>query len=155
MMEEKNIDTEEEFLDILSNTRADYESQEKEAKTQLKTSTYIRAGCLVLIPVATFWNWFNGGIVIILTAIISFTEFYVKFNRLEEKLHLLNIAITNLNNEYYNYYYDCKDYSNIDDDKKLKTFIENATFTIKDTELKLNNNYDTDATKKIDYKAKG
>ncbi len=148
--------TEKEFLDILLATRDEYMSQEEDFKKRLKYSNYLRAGCLVLIPVFTFWNYLDGGAVILLTAVISLTEFYIKFNKFEEKLHLLNSVITNLNNEYYNYYYDCKEYANIDANNKFTTFVTNTTNLIKETELKLNNNYDVeDAIKKINYKSKG
>lgn len=147
--------TEIEFLEILSGTRDDYADQEEKAKSRFEKSTYIRAICLILIPVFTFWNCLNGGVVILLTAVISFNEFYVKFNRFEEKLHLLNSVITSLNNEYYNYYYDCKEYASIDSDNKFTTFVERTTTLIKETDLKLNNNYNTeDAIKKINYKSK-
>ena len=78
-----NKDIEIKFLNDLTKTRDDYIDQENSMKKCLKISSYIRAISLLLIPVFTFWNFLNGGLVIILTAIISFTEFYIKFNKLE------------------------------------------------------------------------
>lgn len=91
-----NKDIEIKFLNDLTKTRDDYIDQENSMKKCLKISSYIRAISLLLIPVFTFWNFLNGGLVIILTAIISFTEFYIKFNKFDYKLNLLNIVITNL-----------------------------------------------------------
>lgn len=151
-----DVNMESDYLEKLTATRTEYEKQEKKMKRKLKISSYISAGCLVLIPVFTFWNYWDGGAVIILTAVISFAEFYVKFNKFEEKLNLVNIAITGLNNEYYNYYYDCKEYENVNSEKKFTNFVTNTTNLIKETELKLNNNYNTEeAIKKIDYKPRG
>ena len=72
-----NKDIEIKFLNDLTKTRDDYIDQENSMKKCLKISSYIRAISLLLIPVFTFWNFLNGGLVIILTAIISFTESYI------------------------------------------------------------------------------
>lgn len=106
-----NKDIEIKFLNDLTKTRDDYIDQENSMKKCLKISSYIRAISLLLIPVFTFWNFLNGGLVIILTAIISFTEFYIKFNKFDYKLNLLNIVITNLDMEYYLYHNMCGCYS--------------------------------------------
>lgn len=145
---------EKKYLETLTGTRDEYIEQEDLLKEKIKWSSYISAFCLVTIPVATFWNIFNGGLVILLTAIIAFCEFYMKFNKINQKLDLLNYIITNLNIEYYRYYYDCKDYSNEDREKMFQLFVERTTDAIKTTELQLNNKFDMDAIKKINYESK-
>ena len=149
-----NKDIEIEFLNDLTKTRDDYIDQENSMKKCLKTSSYIRAISLLLIPVFTFWNFLNGGLVIILTAIISFTEFYIKFNKFEYKLNLLNMAITNLDMEYYRYHYECGDYSSKNNIENFKMFVKITTLIIEETDLKINNKYDIDATKNIRYASK-
>lgn len=143
--------TEKEYLDILVKTRNDYIAQEKEFKKRLKIASYFNAFCLVMIPVFTFWNYLDGGVVILLTALISLSEFYIKFNKFADKLILVNQAITLLNMEYYNYYYNVGKYK---EEKNFEHFVEETTKLIEKIELQLNNSYDMDAIKKIDYKSK-
>lgn len=149
-----NKDIEIKFLNDLTKTRDDYIDQENSMKKCLKISSYIRAISLLLIPVFTFWDFLNGGLVIILTAVISFTEFYTKFNKFDYKLNLLNRAITSLDMEYYRYHYECEDYSSEDGINNFKIFVEKTTLMIEETELKLNNKYDMSATKNIRYTSK-
>lgn len=149
-----NKDIEIKFLSDLTKTRADYIDQENSMKKCLKISSYIRAISLLLIPVFTFWNFLNGGLVIILTAIISFTEFYIKFNKFDYKLNLLNIVITNLDMEYYLYHNMCGCYSSKNNSKNFKLFVKTTTLMVKEIELKLNNKYDMDAAKNIRYTSK-
>lgn len=143
------------YLKILEGTRNEYIEQEESLEKKLKCYSYISAFCLVSIPVVTFWNVFNGGVVIILTAIIAFCEFYIKFNKINYRLDLLNRVITYLNIEYYRYYYDCNEYSSEDREKTFQTFVERTTELIQTTELQLNNQFDMEATNKIKYDVKG
>lgn len=146
---------EKKYLETLTGTRDEYIEQEDQLKKKITYSSYISAICLVAIPVATFWNVFDGGLVILLTAIIAFCEFYIKFNKINQKLDLLNYVITNLNIEYYRYYYECKDYSDEKDREKMfQMFVERTTDTIKAIELQLNNKFDMEAIKKIKYDEK-
>lgn len=147
-------DKEIKYLKILTGTREDYMEHEKKLLLSVKIASYLSAISLVLIPVSTFWNVLDGGAVMLLTAIIAFFEFYLKFNKVEQKLSLLNSAITNLNIEYYSYYYDCNEYSTKENDKRFQLFVEKTTTIIKTTELQLNNNLDMEALKNIEYTSK-
>lgn len=148
------MSNQEKFLKDFDSTIEDYIDQEKKFRIRIKAALYIRAISLILIPVATFWDFLNGGAVILLTAVIGFAEFYTNFNRFEEKLHIINEAITLMNMEYYYFYYGIKHYRNMKLDEQFSLFVEKSTEIIEKTELKINNKYNLKAIDKLNYESK-
>ena len=130
-----NIEKEEQFLQYIEGVREDYGNQE------IKWKRILKMVILSIIPIISFLNSHLG--VLIFSAIMGVLEFLPSYFKCEEKLAALNEAITKINFEYQTYFYDAHErYKN---DHSFYTFVNNIEKIVFDTELKINNNYNSDA----------
>lgn len=130
-----NIEKEEQFLQYIEGVREDYGNQE------IKWKRILKMVILSIIPIISFLNSHLG--VLIFSAIMGVLEFLSGYFKCEEKLAALNEIITKINFEYQTYFYDADErYKN---DHGFYAFVNNIEKIVFDTELKINNNYNSDA----------
>lgn len=132
---------ENQFLDYINGARKDYEDQEKKWKLILNICRILKIIVLSVIPIISFLNSHLG--VLVCSGFIGILEFLPSYFKCEEKLSVLNEAITKINFEYQMYFYEADE--KYKDTDNLNTLVNNVEKIIFDTELKINNNYNSDA----------
>lgn len=121
----------------------DYNNNQKKLSNKYKFFSTIRAITIICIPLVLVIEKHDNIFIAILSAIGSFSEFYIRFNDFERKINVINNTISDLTYELLLYKNNASVYDKRDKEN-TKLFVERTSKIIRDTDISTYNRYNAD-----------